>query len=170
MPKSTVMELNKIENLIEKYFDGNTNLTEENQIKLFFSQGIVPDHLKMYQPHFQFLRQAKTKRFQVNLNQIIEADKDTRSVIPKRKINYWISGIAASVILIMGVYWMNFSKNNSSKYIVYNAENSSQAEQEKAYQEVQKAMFILSKNLNSGMNNLGKLSKFEESKQKLRRK
>ena len=52
-----------IEELLNKYFEGETSCEEERELRHFFTQGIVPKHLKEYSPLFAFLekenRQAK---------------------------------------------------------------------------------------------------------------
>ena len=52
-----------IEELLNKYFEGETNCEEERELRRFFTQGIVPEHLQMYGPMFAFFseenRQSK---------------------------------------------------------------------------------------------------------------
>ena len=43
-----------IEELLNKYFEGETNCEEERELRRFFTQGIVPEHLQMYGPMFAF--------------------------------------------------------------------------------------------------------------------
>ena len=53
-----------IEELLNKYFEGETTCEEERELRRFFTRGIVPEHLQMYRPMFAFLneenRQSKT--------------------------------------------------------------------------------------------------------------
>ena len=44
-----------IEELLNKYFEGETSCEEERELRHFFTQGIVPEHLKEYSPLFAFL-------------------------------------------------------------------------------------------------------------------
>ena len=44
------MELNKIEQLLNKYLEGETSLTEEQTLQEFFNSSQVPSHLLSYQP------------------------------------------------------------------------------------------------------------------------
>jgi len=55
------MDYNKITQLLDKYWEGETSLAEENQLKTFFAQDIqqIPTHLQPYQAHFQFLKTYK---------------------------------------------------------------------------------------------------------------
>ena len=48
------MELTKIEELLEKYFEGNSNETEEQVLKSYFLQENVAPHLQKYKALFGF--------------------------------------------------------------------------------------------------------------------
>ena len=39
-----------IEELLERYFEGETSAAEEKQIRAFFASGEVPEHLAAYAP------------------------------------------------------------------------------------------------------------------------
>ena len=41
-----------IEELLERYFEGETSAAEEKQIRAFFASGEVPEHLAAYAPLF----------------------------------------------------------------------------------------------------------------------
>ena len=43
------MEFNKMEALLEKYFEGETSIAEENELKDYFSSSNVAPHLEQYQ-------------------------------------------------------------------------------------------------------------------------
>ena len=48
-----------IKYLIEQYFEGETSLQEEQQLRTYFQQGEVAEELKEYQPLFQYFATAK---------------------------------------------------------------------------------------------------------------
>ena len=52
------MALRKIENLLEKYEMGETNLNEEAELKAFFQKSEVPDYLSAYEQFFNGLSNA----------------------------------------------------------------------------------------------------------------
>ena len=43
-----------IEELLERYFEGETSAAEEKQIRAFFASGEVPEHLAVYAPLFAY--------------------------------------------------------------------------------------------------------------------
>lgn len=84
--------MDRLDELIEKYFDGQTTCAEERAIRHAFAQGPVPAHLEVYRPLF------------AGLDKLSESHAHTEEVKPaRRKINlrYWTGGIAAGLALCL---------------------------------------------------------------------
>lgn len=97
-----------IEELLNKYFEGETTCEEERELRRFFTRGIVPEHLQIYRPMFGFLneenRQSKTAVPEV-----------PRTSVPlHRHLLYIFSGMAAGILLILGIAGLNRHINTSS--------------------------------------------------------
>ena len=91
-------EHNDIKLLIDKFFDGNTTLDEEQRLYDFFGSEQVPEELKEYRPMFV--------DFGAMLYKPEEHIPDTRKAILhplRRKLFYAISGIAAAIVLFVGI-------------------------------------------------------------------
>ena len=56
------MEFNKIEDILEKYFQGETSIAEENELKDYFSSPNVAQHLEQYKPMFGYFSQVKEQK------------------------------------------------------------------------------------------------------------
>lgn len=97
-----------IEELLNKYFEGETTCEEERELRRFFTRGIIPEHLQMYRPMFAFLneenRQSKTA--------VPEVPKT--SVPLRRRLLYIFSGMAAGILLILGIAGLNRHFNTST--------------------------------------------------------
>jgi hypothetical protein len=50
MKKHTIMESVKIDYLVEKYFQGETSIAEEKELRTYFSSSDVAQHLEQYRP------------------------------------------------------------------------------------------------------------------------
>jgi len=88
------MVLNNIENLLEKYENGETTLKEEAQLKDYFSNETVAPHLEHYKAIFGYflVNQQETYTKQLPLN-------------TKKQFNFkWLS-IAAAAVLMVGIYF-----------------------------------------------------------------
>ena len=53
----------KIENLVEKYFQAETSIAEENELRNYFSSQNVVAHLEQYKPLFAYLSLAAATQF-----------------------------------------------------------------------------------------------------------
>lgn len=88
-----------IEELLEKYFEGNTSAAEEKELRVFFSSKEVPAHLEVYRPLFIYFNEEIEK----------ERESESEKVIPfvktsnPRRVLYWVSGIAASIFILLGI-------------------------------------------------------------------
>ena len=135
------MALDKIEILLEKYFEATTTVAEEEQLRDYFSQDSVAPHLEQFTPMFTYFSKAKDERF-------------TKQVPLKPRVSYhkWIS-IAAVAVMAFGIYFGNDYRE--------------QREAEFAYQETKKALSLLAQNLERGTEKVAYLNEFEQAKQKI---
>ena len=149
------MELDKIEIILEKYFDGETSIAEEKELKDYFTSSNVAQHLEQYQPLFGYFSQAKQEQY--------------KAVVPlkteKRNIVSWIS-IAAAVVVLLGVgtfTFMNYNVKKSQDYGTYD-------DPEVAFRETQKALALISEHVNTGIESVGYINEYEQSKNKIFKK
>lgn len=85
-----------IDELLNKYFEGETTSAEESQLRAFFASDDVPEHLSVYKPLFAYFREEIGK----------QAGKPAKTVhrsIARRTVLYLVSGIAACVLLALGI-------------------------------------------------------------------
>jgi len=135
--------------LLEKYFRGETSLTEEKELKHYFSTGnLVPEH-ELYRPLFGV--------FELELNDT--AITPLIKVIPKqRKIKHiWIktfayTGIAATLLLLLWVQLPRTSEN----YAVINGTRIDNQEYVQRY--AQKKMNYVNEILKDGLRPMQRLN------------
>ena len=133
------MELAKIENLLEKYFEAETSLKEEAILKDFFEQENVPAHLAEHKEMFNFFSASSM-------------ESSERKIELKKPVNLnlrWLS-IAAMLIFFIGVY------------SVYQENEREEEEARLAYMETQKALELISQSLNKGTGAIAQLDKFNK--------
>ncbi len=139
------MVLNSIEKLIEKYDNGETTLKEEQQLKDYFSQETVPQHLEVYKSMFQYFLYTHEEQF-------------TKDVPLKSKKTYslyqWIS-VAAVAVVMLGIF---------TQFDVFQTQTSTQTlagltPQERAeYEEAKEVLALFSSKFSKGTNNLTALN------------
>ena len=149
------MALDRIENLLEKYFEAETSIAEEKELKDYFASSNVAQHLEHYKPMFGYFSQAKQEQY--------------KALIPlqttKRKIASWIS-IAAAVIVLLGVGTFTFMNYNTTK----SQDLGTYDDPEVAFRETQKALALISKHVNTGIESVGYINEYEQSKNKIFKK
>ncbi len=135
------MVLDNIENLLEKYENGETSLKEEQQLKDYFSQETVAPHLEMYKPIFCYFLENQQEQFTKHL-----------PLKTKKVFNYkWLS-VAAVTVLMVSIF------NSYGKDVI------SQKDRED-YGKAKAALELVSKHFNKGVskvNYLGTLDKAGE--------
>lgn len=114
------MEAKIIEKLLDKYWEGETTLAEERQLKDFFQQKEIPAHLKVYLPLFVVWGKEKElpsseldKKIMHHLKTEITDLKDDKNPhlsvqkgdSARKPLIYWLSGVAASIVLFLGGYY-----------------------------------------------------------------
>lgn len=150
------MELNKIEDILEKYFQGETSIAEENQLKNYFSSPDVAQHLEQYKPMFGYFSQAKEQK------STYEIPLQTK----KRNVA-WLS-IAASAVVLLGIGTYFFvSEKNDTAAVASQTELGTYDDPEEALKATQKALALLSNNVNVGIESVHYIKEYEQSKNKI---
>lgn len=139
------MEFNSMDRLIEKYFSGETSIAEEKQLKNYFSKSDVAPHLEQYRAIFGYFSQAKDEQF----------TKTVPLKPGKRTYVAWIS-VAASVALLFGL--ITFLNQQPKEQNLGTFDNP-----EMAYKETQRALEMVSENVNLGVKGMGYMKEYEKT-------
>ena len=149
------MEFNKIEDLLEKYFQGETSIAEENQLKEYFSSSNVAQHLEQYKPMFGYFSQVKEQKS----TQEIPLKTQKRNVA-------WLS-IAASVVVLLGIGTYFYVSEKDATPVVAQSELGTYDNPEEALAATQKALALLSNKVNVGIESVQYINEYEQSKNKI---
>lgn len=141
------MELDNIDNLLDKYFEGETSLAEERILGAYFaSANVAPEH-EPYRPLFGFFTEAR-------------AEEPQREIVLRTKGSYMnVLSLAASVVILLGI----------GTFAYFNYEGGQKDlgtfdDPQMAYQETQKALQMLSRHVNTGVEGMQQLQTYEQSK------
>ncbi|PWA09541.1 hypothetical protein [Flavobacterium laiguense] len=145
------MEFSKIEALLEKYFEGETSIAEENELKDYFSSPNVAEHLEQYRPLFGYFAEAKEQKLTNNV-----------TLISKKRKVAWLS-LAASIVMMIGIGTYTYFNVNTVKE---NQELGTYDDPEEALEATQKALAMLSDNVNVGIEGVQYLQVYEITKNK----
>ena len=143
------MALDRIEILLENYFQGKSSIADEKELTNYFLSENVAQHLVQYKPLFGYFSQSKKQVFQ----QEIPLQTKKRNVA-------WLS-IAASVVILIGVGTFIFYNNSEPKK---SQDLGTFDNPEMAYQQTQKALELLSQNVNVGIESVSYINEYQNSK------
>lgn len=157
------MALDRIEKLLEKYFEAETTIAEEKELKDYFASSDVAQHLDQYKPIFGYATQAKQEQFSFAP---FGFEPRASATIPlntkKRKSVVWLS-IAASVAVLLSVGLFTFNHYNQP----VSEDLGTYDDPEVAFRETQKALALISKSVNKGIESMEYLNEYEQSKNKV---
>ncbi len=149
------MEFNKIEDILEKYFQGETSIAEENQLKEYFSSSNVAQHLEQYKPMFGYFSQVKQQK-----------STQTIPLKTKKRNVAWLS-IAASAVVLLGIGTYFYVGEKDTAPVVAQSELGTYDDPEEALAATQKALALLSNNVNVGIESVQYIKEYEQSKNKI---
>ena len=132
------MESARIEKLLEKYYEAETTLKEEKELKDYFAQSYVPTHLAEHKNMFNYFNESSLE----TSNRSIKLSSKTIAL-------RWLS-VAAMLVFFVSVFSL-YQQNEAEK-----------EEARLAYQETQKALELISKSLNKGTGAIAQLDNFNK--------
>jgi hypothetical protein len=151
--KINQMEIKNIEILLKDFYEGNTSLEQEKKLLSFFESDEVPDSLQ--KEKILFLSCYKTEESVVpvslkdKLESLIdnEAQKSEKRRFKGRSVRVnWLrySAVAAGLLLLITIGLNTYETEISNIY------TDTYSNPYDAYRETQKALTMVSKNLNKG--------------------
>lgn len=144
------MESDKIQALLDKYEDGYTSLAEEKLLQDYFSSGNVPAHLQEYRLLFSYTKKERLSSY------------DQEVKVGTRKRGFAFAGIAASIILAVGL----FASLNSGSEELYQQDLGTIEDPEEAYYKAKETLQMVSSIFNTGTEELAYIEEFDKAKNK----
>ncbi|MEN0003264.1 MAG: hypothetical protein AAF798_03940 [Bacteroidota bacterium] len=106
------MDYKQINGLLERYFEGQTSLEEEQQLQQYFAQAVIDERLQQFAPLFQFFEVEQTAALDEQFDaRLLEAIEEQAKVVPmrstgRRVILRWLSRAAAIVLIFAAAWWV----------------------------------------------------------------
>ncbi|MCF6404253.1 hypothetical protein L3C95_15260 [Chitinophaga filiformis] len=165
------MEFNKVRELLDRYWDGTSTLEEEEALRSFFSRenADLPADLKEAQPLFRYFAAEEEIPMPVfpdiEIPVVGTPEKPVRQMIWQHWMKY-----AAMLLVAVGIGYALQQARSRQEGITaaLSAEQDTFDDPEKAFAATQKALKLLSRNLNKGTAQMQKLAYFNEATEKLK--
>lgn len=146
-----------IRELLDKYLDGMTSLEEENFLKEYFNRGNVPKEFRSEAHWFENASRQKLKEDDISaLENHLSQWVDNQNRHEKNiRLRFWMMGIAASVILLIGVTFLIKHQQSEKMRDTYQ-------DPQIAYLEARKVLLYVSQTLNKGTDKFQTVSRIQE--------
>jgi hypothetical protein len=152
------MNWQEIEKLLDRYFEGETTLEEENLLREYFSGNEIPEKYHGMAAYFRFVQlEARRHLDKPGFDQQFIAGlagKKTAKIIKfRQQYYYWATGIAVSIMIMVAVF-LKFDPFSSRIEDTFH-------DPQIAYQEAKKILLFVADKLNQGTSHLEPVSRFE---------
>lgn len=153
------MNLKEIEELLEKFYEGKTTLSEERELRELFNGDEIPPQLSENVTLFRYYSQSRKE--EINdpefEERVLSAIRETQAIPAfswKRRF-YYITSIAATIIILTGLV-ITFRND------VFKRSPEMTAKTELAYEQAKSALMMFSTNLNRGLGQVQQLQNFQK--------
>jgi hypothetical protein len=148
------MSTDELNRLLEKYYSGTSDSSEEAQLRDFFSSGNIPDGYEAEKAMFGYFSEhaiipQPSDDFESRI--IHEIEKHEKLSVIKRAFPF--IGIAAAILIIAGI-WIFFEKNRSQE--------DTFRDPQIAYAETMKVLLSVSRQLNHAEDKLKPVTMINE--------
>lgn len=160
------MDSKKLEELLQKYWDCETSLEEEQQLREYFSHAQVPEQWKEAAALFNYFEQQKQK----SVNEQFDKALLGKLQRPKSKMRSLVQTtlrIAAGVaVLIAAIFFVREEIRKDDKVAVEDTFEDPQ----KALEETKKALLMISKGFGKAEQQAKKINMINEAKETVQSK
>ncbi|KPK79900.1 MAG: hypothetical protein AMS27_17545 [Bacteroides sp. SM23_62_1] len=157
-------DMKKIEELIRKYYDGETSLEEERKLHWFFQTSDIPSHLQsdadIFRYHYKQRKEEPSAGLEEKLIRLLQDQEHKKSYSLSGRSIRLVSGIAASILVLLAL-WMGIGRDWSGKQQAGTFQDTYDDPQ-LAYLETKKVLIMVSEKLNTGTKDLEYLRKYDE--------
>jgi hypothetical protein len=162
------MDSNKIEALLQKYWNCETTLEEEQQLRQYFQHEAIPEQWKETAAIFRYFEENKKK----SLNDVAFDNRVMTTVqTPTRgkmvKFFYNTMRIAAGVTVLLTATWFvrNEVRKTTPQEIVDTYDDP-----KLAFEETKKALLMISKSFGTAETQTKKINMFNEAQEEIKKK
>lgn len=162
-----LMDLDRINDLLQKYWNAETSLEEEEQLRAFFAKEPVPENLKETASLFRYFEQQK----RLGVDDLAFDRELKKKLKPAGKmINFsfvQIARIAAGLLVVVAA---TFFVRQEIKKAYPDEPEDTYDDPKVAFEETKKALMMISKSFNKAQKEASKINVFNEATDKMHEK
>jgi len=163
------MDLHEVERLLEKYWQTETTLEEEQKLGEFFTAGNVPPSLKGAADLFAFFQHEKKNALEQNFDSTVTKQLVTRRGAKVISMISWsnVARIAAGVVVVVAATFFireevrkNYPKEVADTY----------SDPQLAFEETKRALQMISSSFGKAKKEAAKVQMLNEAERKVQKK
>jgi hypothetical protein len=152
------MNTENIKLLIEKYFEGETTIAEEQALKSYFASENVAEELRQHTPLFRFVIEESKVKAPQSLNQKLTGIFFAEPFYRSRIFIFYTTSIAAGLLLLLAFF---LTIKNEPDAPSQQLTETQRREVKLAYNQTRATLAFVSQNLIKGTAPLEKIEKLE---------
>ena len=163
------MDSNKIEALLARYWECETSLEEENQLREYFNQVDIPAQFKEAAVLFAYFseqrnKQVKDPTFEKTVVEVIEATTPKKSKVVRMLYN--VSKIAAGLlVVVVATYYIRSEIRKTTPQEMVDTYSDPKL----AFEETKKALLMISKSFGRAEEEAKKINLLNEAKEEIQK-
>ncbi len=165
------MDSKEIGQLLEKYWNCETSLEDEQVLRNYFNGPNVPDQLKDAAELFRFFEAERKRALDSNFeNEVMRSVKKTERKAKVVSMVRWtqVARIAAGIFVMVAATY--FVRNEVMKSREQAQVVDTFSDPKEALEETKKALMMISKSFGKAKEGAGKINMFNEAEQKIKAK
>jgi len=158
-------DINNIGKLLEKYYRGETSSQEEKLLREYFEGKDIPEQFQADAELFGFFARGRelslSGEMEERLNKQLKISGSSEPSRPSLLIQwryYWMSGVAAVILIIVGIFLDLKIRKNSNLEV----RKDTYEDPYIAYAEAKRVLYMVSEKMNTGRKPLQDLKKLDE--------
>lgn len=163
------MDSKRINELLSKYWNCETSLEEEAELREHFKTGNIPDEHKESAPLFQYFEENKKKSlndisFDGQVMEKIQAPVEQGQIV---RLVYNTMRIAAGLAVVLAATWFirNEIRSTTPQEVVDTYDDPKMA-----FEETKKALMMISKSFGTAEEQAKKINMFNEAQEEIQKK
>lgn len=163
------MDSKHIEQLLEKYWNCETTLEEEQTLRDYFQGAQIPDTLKDTAELFRYFEGEKSKALNESFNDVVTKQIRQRQGGKVISMVSWVNmaRVAAGVFVVVAAGYL-IRQEIRKQYPAEVADTYS--DPKLAFEETKKALMMISKSFGKAKKEAGKINMFNEAEKKIQGK
>ncbi|HEY6082337.1 MAG TPA: hypothetical protein VIU45_02695 [Chitinophagaceae bacterium] len=169
------MDYSEVKILVEKYWNGDTDLEEEARLKQFFEKhsGPLPDDLKETAGLFGYFKEERKRGmndagFEAAISNMMRQPPEQRGRVVGFGRKLWKYAAAIIILLTAGYFVIKQPQTTGKDQAALTLDTYT--DPDSAFAATKAALALVSANLNKGKNGMQKIALFDEAQQKVSEK